>query len=141
MTSCWIGVASRDHVRDAVGAGICQLGHGKEAPVRRLERGDILVYYSPRERMQAGAPVQAFTAAGRILDEAPYQADAGHGFKPWRRKIEFFPVTEAPIEPLLTALSFTRGQDRWGMVFRRNAFEITPEDYRHIAHALGIDQR
>ena len=30
---------------------------------------------------------------------------------------------------------------RWGLIFRRNAFEITHADYRHIAHAMGIDGR
>jgi hypothetical protein len=53
-TKYWIGIASHDHVQAAVNGGFCQLGHGKEAPVLRLRRGDLIVFYSPRERMGEG---------------------------------------------------------------------------------------
>jgi hypothetical protein len=33
----WIGAASRDHVMKGKAAGFCQLGHGKAAPVKRLQ--------------------------------------------------------------------------------------------------------
>jgi hypothetical protein len=82
MTAYWIGVASREHVLGGVRDGICQLGHGKEAPVRCLKRDDVIIYYSPRERPGNGEPIQAFTAAGQILDDAPYQVDAGNGSNP-----------------------------------------------------------
>jgi hypothetical protein len=49
--SHWVGVASHDHVLGAVQGGFCQLGHGKEALVRRLKAGDLIVFYSPRELM------------------------------------------------------------------------------------------
>ncbi|MET3109384.1 hypothetical protein AAKU58_004236 [Oxalobacteraceae bacterium GrIS 1.18] len=139
MSSCWIGVACREHVASGVRQGICQLGHGKEAPVRRLKRGDLIVYYSPRERLGDGAPVQAFTAAGRILDETPYQVYTGNGFHMYRRNTEFFPTRETPIHPILQKLSFTRGRENWGMCFRHGVFKITSEDYQLIAHAMGIE--
>ena len=65
-TKYWIGIASRDHVRMGTAGGFCQLGHGKAAPVRRLGSGDRIIYYSPRERMRDGAPIQAFTAIGKV---------------------------------------------------------------------------
>ena len=75
MARFWVGVASRQHVLAAVRGAFCQLNHGKEAPVRRLQMGDSIVFYSPRERMEGGKSLQAFTSAGRILDEVPYQVD------------------------------------------------------------------
>jgi hypothetical protein len=136
----WIGVASRDHVRAGVAGGFCQHCHGKASAVARLRPGDRIVYYSPRERMRDGAPVQAFTAIGEIRAGAPRQADMGDGFLPWRRDVHFFAATEAPVRPLLAALSFTRGRRNWGYVFRRGIFPIAAEDYRLIAQAMGADR-
>jgi hypothetical protein len=134
----WIGVASRDHVMKGKSGGFCQLGHGKAAPVKRLQPGDHIVYYSPRTALEGGEPVQAFTAIGEILPGEPYVGDMGGGFKPTRRDVRWFKAGEAPIRPLLEALSFTRGQRSWGYAFRRGAFEMTAEDYALIAAAMGV---
>src|ERR1700675_825521 len=90
MARFWVGVASREHVLASVRGAFCQLNHGKEAPVRRLQMGDSIVFYSPRERMQGGKSLQAFTAAGRILDDVPYQVEQSKDFRPFRRKTEYF---------------------------------------------------
>lgn len=73
MTTNWVGVASREHVAAAVEDGFCQLNHGKEALLKRIRPGDRIVYYPPRERMRAGAVVQAFVALGTILPREPYR--------------------------------------------------------------------
>ena len=141
MTTFWIGVASRDHVMRGVKGGFCQLSHGKSSPVKRLNPGDRIVYYSPREQMGDGAPVQAFTAIGVVLDGEAYEADMGGGFKPIRRDVRFFKAKDAPIKPLLGELSFTRGRASWGYAFRRGSFRIEPEDYRAIAKAMGAKDK
>jgi hypothetical protein len=120
----WIGIASHDHVQAAVSGGFCQLGHGKEAPVLRLRRGDLIVFYSSRERMGEGPALQSFTAIGRILDDAPVETTQSEGFRPFRRKVQYFKSQQAPIRPLLDELSFTRGRTNWGMAFRRASFII-----------------
>ena len=66
MPRYWIGVVSLAHVLRGVEEGIAQLGHGKEAPLRRLAHGDWLVYYSPRVAHPDGEPLQVFTAVGEI---------------------------------------------------------------------------
>lgn len=134
----WIGVASRDHVRTGVAGGFCQLCHGKQGPIRRLAPGDRIIYYSPRAKMRAGEPVQAFTAIGEVLDRAPYPFDMGNGFVPTRRDVNFFAAREASIRPLLESLSFTRGRRSWGYAFRRGAVEIGADDYALIAEAMGV---
>ena|SRR5271170_3287506 len=138
MTTFWIGVASREHVRAGVEGGFCQLSHGKSAPLERIKPGDRIVYYSPRERMRAGATVQAFTAIGEILDGEVRRGVMPGGFTPCRRDVRFFTATEAPISPLLEILSFTRGRSSWGFAFRRGSFKIERDDYRMIARAMGL---
>ncbi|MGE0743711.1 MAG: EVE domain-containing protein [Rhodospirillales bacterium] len=137
----WIGVASREHVRAGIAGGFCQLCHGRAAPLRRLEAGDRLIYYSPRTAMRGGEPVQAFTAIGEVVAGAPYPFDMGGGFVPFRRDIRFLPAFDAPIAPLLETLSFTRGRRSWGYAFRRGVFEATAADHAAIAAAMGVADR
>jgi hypothetical protein len=134
----WVGVVSREHVLAAVRGAFCQLNHGKEAPVRRLQMGDSIVFYSPRERMEGGESLQAFTAAGRILDKVPYQVEQSENFRPFRRKTEYFKSKDASIHPLLEELSFTKGRSNWGAAFRMGVFQIKREDYMKIVTAMGI---
>jgi hypothetical protein len=141
MTKYWIGVASRDHVRAAMAGGFCQLCHGKEVSLRRLKAGDRIIYYSPRERMRDGAPTKAFTAIGEISAGEPEPHDMGHGFVPYRRNVRFYTASDAPIEPLLPLLSFTRDRSQWGIVFRRGIFAIDRKDYDIIADAMDATQK
>jgi hypothetical protein len=138
MARFWVGIASREHVLAAVRGGFCQLNHGKEAPVRRLQTGDRIVFYSPRERTEGGESLQAFTAAGRIVDEVPYQVEQSKDFRPFRRKTEYLKGKDAPIHPLLEELSFTKGRINWGAAFRTGIFQIKREDYMKIAMTMGI---
>ncbi|MGA8430448.1 MAG: SDR family NAD(P)-dependent oxidoreductase [Candidatus Sulfotelmatobacter sp.] len=78
--------------------------------VRRLKAGDLIVFYSPRELMGSGPVLQAFTAAGRILHELPYEAEQSSGFRPYRRRTKFFKSRQAPVRPLLQELTFTQGR-------------------------------
>ena len=106
--------------------------------MRRLRAGDLIVYYSPRESMGSGAVLQAFTAAGRILDEVPYLAKQSECFHPYRRKVKIFLSRQVPIRPLLPKLTFTQGDENWGLAFRRAAFQITEGDCKRIAEAMTI---
>lgn len=138
MTRYWVGVASKDHVSKGVEVQFCQLSHGKVAPLHRISPGDRIVYYSPKERLRAGAPIQAFTAIGIIKGGEPYKFDMGGGFVPYRRDVNFFEAVDAPIRPLLEKLSFTKGRPSWGSAFRFGIFEISKEDYSLIAQAMGV---
>jgi EVE domain len=132
----WIGVASRDHVRKGVEGGFCQLCHGNRSPLKRLNSGDWIVYYSPRSSMNGGDPVQAFTAIGQILAGEPYAFDMGNGFVPDRRDVQFIAAQEAPIWPLLETLSFIKNKQSWGYVFRFGLIEIPEPDFRQITIAM-----
>ena len=137
-TKYWIGVASRDHVLGGVAGGFCQLNHGKAGPISRLKPGDWIVYYSPRETMGSGEPVQAFTAIGKIRPGEPYVGEMGGGMRATRRDVDFLKAREAAIRPLLETLSFTKGRAGWGFAFRRGSFAITEADFNAIADAMGV---
>ena len=138
MTRYWIGVASKDHVMRGVEGGFCQLCHGKAQPLKATQAGDGIAYYSPRTGMRSGETIQAFTAIGRIEAGEAYPFDMGGGFVPHRKNVTFLAAHDAPIQPLLERLSFTKGKKSWGYAFRRGVIEITAEDYALIAEAMGV---
>lgn len=137
-TRYWINTVSRDHVRIGAAGGFTQAGHGKNSGLKRLGRGDYLVFYSPRTSFDGGEPLQCFTALGRVTDDEPYQVEMSPKFHPWRRKVEFSSAREAPIQPLLEKLEFIPDKKRWGYPFRRGLFEIERLDFVRIAEAMGI---
>jgi hypothetical protein len=140
--SHWVAVASADHVARGLEWGIMQVGHGKGAPLRRLKAGDRVACYSPYQRFGEKQACQAFTAVGVVRDERVYQADMGGGFMPFRRDVAWLPAQQAPIRPLLQALSFTRGNSHWGYAFRFGLLKVSAEDMALIAqamHAIGPD--
>jgi hypothetical protein len=137
-TRYWIGVASREHVLRGVAGGFCQLNHGKAGPIKRLKPGDWIVYYSPRETMGSGEPVQAFTAIGQIRPGEPYAGEMGGGMQAMRRDVDFLKAREAPIRPLIETLSFTKDRASWGYAFRRGSFAVSEADFRAIAEAMGV---
>src|SRR3546814_2389529 len=71
----WIVVASADHIRTAVDGHFVQAGHGRRAPVETFHHGDWVACYAPRERMSAGATVQAFKAVGAVVGDQVLAVD------------------------------------------------------------------
>ena len=138
ISSCWINTVSRAHVRAGVEGGFTQADHGKATRLRRLTKGDRIVFYSPRTELRGGDPLQSFTAIGEIADNEPYQVEMTPDFHPWRRRVSFWESTEAPIRMVLEHLSFVPDPKRWGMVFRRGLFTVPCEDFDRIAAAMGV---
>lgn len=133
----WIAVASADHVQRGRADGFMQVCHGKAAPLRRLQAGDRVVYYSPSQVFGSKTKLQAFTAIGRVQSCAPYQVDMGGGFHPFRRDVLWAPSQQAAILPLLHKLAFSAGVKNWGYQFRFGLFAISEHDMRLIATAMG----
>lgn len=104
--------------------------------MKRLKKKDVIAFYSPRTEYRGGAPLQAFTAIGRIVDEEPYQVEMRPDFHPWRRRVEFFESQEASIRPLIEELDFIQNKHQWGYPFRRGLFEVEWMDFERIAEAM-----
>lgn len=132
----WIGVASHEHVVNGQKLGICQFCHGKQAPAKRLKKGDFIIYYSPRTLMHGGETCQSFTALGRVVDEAPYQVAISADFQPFRRNVSYFDTRSVPIRDILSQLVFIRKKESWGVVFRYGFFSIDAGSFDVIARAM-----
>jgi hypothetical protein len=127
---------SRDHVSRGVAGGFTQANHGKPDPLRRLARGDLIAFYSPKTDYPEGDPLQAFTALGRVLDDEPYQVEVSPDFQPYRRNVEFLDCAETPIRPLIDDLDFIEDKKRWGFRFRFGLFRIDEHDFDIIRAAM-----
>ncbi|MGO4907501.1 EVE domain-containing protein [Pseudorhodobacter sp. W20_MBD10_FR17] len=134
--SFWIGVASADHVATGRAQGFMQVCHGKGGPLRRINGGDGVIYYSPAQTMGGKDGLQSFTALGTTEQRPPYQHDMGNGFIPFRRDVNWQPTQIAPIRPLLDHLTLTKGNRNWSYVFRFGLVQITPLDFATIRAAM-----
>jgi predicted RNA-binding protein len=132
----WIVVASRDHAAHGVENSIIQANHGKRAALDRMKPGDEIAIYSPKEAFGKPGRLQAFTALGKVADGDVWQADMGGGFKPFRRKVEYAPVKDAPLQPLLERLKFIRNKKSYGAVFRFGIIKVPEDDFLVIKTAL-----
>jgi len=104
-----------------------------------MNRGDWLVYYSPRTEMKQGCPLQSFTAIGQVIDDAVYEYMMSESFVPFRRNIRYIPCRKVAIAELLQNLNLTRGKRNWGYPFRLGHFEIRSDDFVAIARVMLED--
>lgn len=132
----WINAVSLDHVQIGVAGGFVQSDHGAPTRLRWLHEGDWIAMYSPRVGRRAGAPVQAFTALGQVVDAEPYQVRLTVDVEPWRRRVVWQPVTPADVRPLLPHLGFVIDKVQWGYPFRRGLFRIDAADFEVIAGSM-----
>ncbi|MBP7689186.1 MAG: EVE domain-containing protein [Thermoflexales bacterium] len=137
---CWIIVACKNHVANGVRSGIAQANHGKAAPLRRMQVGDGVIYYSSKIDLDRDEKCQEFTAIGQVTGESVYQFDMGGGFVPFRRDVTYFNCVPTPIQPLIPELSFIREKKSWGYVFRFGFFEIPQSDFDLIARHLHAEE-
>ena len=132
----WINTISRDHVQRGVAGGFTQANHGKPQMLKRLQKGDWMVFYSPKTAYEGGEPLQAFTAIGQVADDELYQVEMAPGFVPWRRNLIFHVAQETPIKPLIMELNFIADKTHWGYMFRFGMFEIPETDFELIRTAM-----
>jgi hypothetical protein len=90
----FIVVVSKDHLARGVEGGFMQANHGKEAPLKKLSRGDWVVFYSPKKAYGGKESLQAFTAIGQVRNEKIYQQKMSEDFIPFRRDVDFYKCEE-----------------------------------------------
>ncbi len=137
---CWVIVASKNHVMRGVQAGIAQANHGKAAPLKRMNVGDGVLYYSPKLEFEGNEKLQAFTAIGHVVGEDVYQFDMGGGFVPFRRDVKYINCVDVPIQPLIPHLTFIENKSSWGYLFRFGFFEIPKADFDLIASQMTTEK-
>ena len=134
----WLGVVSRGHVERGVAGGFAQLCHGKRAPLARMQVGDSAGLLLAADRDGGGAPLQTFTALGRVTGASVYEHAMSADFVPHRRDVAYLPCRPAPIAPLVDKLSFVKDPKRWGYPLRRGVLPLTAEDFALIARAMQV---
>lgn len=113
-----------------------QVCHGKLAPLRRIQPGDGVVYYSPTVEYGCREKLRCFTAIGVVSDGSPYQQEMAGGFCPYRRDVQWLQAAEASITPLLNVLELTAGKRNWGYQLRLGLCAISASDWQLIAAAM-----
>ncbi|QII72322.1 EVE domain-containing protein [Apibacter sp. B2966] len=140
MRKYWCGVASKEHVQIGYNEGFCQLCHGKNYPLERMNVGDWIIYYSPVYKYKSDEKFQKFTAIGEIVGKNVYSFEMFPGFTPYRRDVKYYSCSNVSIHDLLNDLDFTKGILKWGYKFRYGHFELSEHDFKLISYnMLGIN--
>ncbi len=140
MGGRWIGVAAARHVRRGVEDGFAMFAHGRHGAAERVQPGDRVAYYSPREGIRDGAEVRAFTAIGTVADAPVGEREMLPGVTGAYRRVEWDGhARPADIYPLLDRFSFVKDRAHWGMYFRTSLFGVSAQDFALIADAMGVD--
>jgi predicted RNA-binding protein len=132
----WIASISKKHTELGVSGGFIQVCHGKQAPLKRMKKGDYILVYSSKITMEGNEKYQMFTAIGEVIDEEVYQFQMSEDFKPFRRNINFFKSEDVAINPLICELAFISDKKHWGYPFRFGFFEINKNDFNLIASKM-----
>jgi hypothetical protein len=139
----WIAVASAEHARrgrDHAPTGFMQVGHGKQAPLKRVSAGDRVAYYAPSEVFGGSDKLRSFVAFGVVQPGDPYQVTMTPDFVPWRRDVRYVAAQEASILPLIEKFEFVDDPKHWGYKFRFGLFDISDHDIRLIASAMNASK-
>lgn len=135
-TKYWVIVASKDHVKRGLSGGFAQACHGKSAPLKRMRKGDFVVYYSGKQTMGSLDKCQEFTAIGQVINENTYAFQQTADFCPSRRDIAFFEHRDISILPLISELDFIPNKRSWGYPFRFGFLEINQHDFDLISNQM-----
>lgn len=111
----WIIVASKDHVKRGIVAGIAQACHGKSSPLKRMKKGDFIICYSGKQIMGNPDKCQEFTGLGKVTDDETYEFQVSKDFCPSRRSIEFSTCEDVSILPLIEKLDFIPNKKKMGL--------------------------
>lgn len=128
----WVVVTSRDHALDGAEAGVVQVNHGKQHPLKRMSAGDKILYYASKKIYYQKELSQCFVALAILADDTIFQYVVSEDFKPYRRKADYKEVKEAGIRPLINKLEFIKNKEKWGYIFRTGFFEINKHDFELI---------
>lgn len=113
-----------------------QVCHGKAAPLRRVEPGDGVVYYSPTITFGSKVPYRAFTAVGLGEAGEPYRFVVQDGFQPWRRNVRWHPAGDVPAASVVGKLGFAAGRRSWAYGLRFGLMLIPPADFGVLFTAM-----
>ncbi|RVU02638.1 EVE domain-containing protein [Mucilaginibacter limnophilus] len=134
-TRYWVIAVSKNYLQNGIKGGYMQANDGKDAILEKLEKGDWLIFFSPKEVNGSNTALQAFTGIGQVEDDDIYQSEPGNK-RPYRRKVTFYKCEDVPAESIVDRLSFVQDKKGWEKVFRFGFFEIPEVDFETIKRAM-----
>lgn len=137
----WVTVASKDHALRGINGGFIQACHGKAAPLKRMKRGDYVIFYCPKLAMESTIKYQKFLGVGKVICDKVYQFQMSDSFIPYRMDIDFvLPACEVAILPLIPQLEFIQDKVHWGYPFKFGHFQVSVSDFELIVkHMSKLD--
>ncbi len=135
-TKYWIIVASKEHVKSGVHGGFAQACHGKATPLKKMKKGDYVIYYSSKTYFNKNEKCQEFTAIGKVKNDIVYAFQMSPEFCPFRIDIEFFKAKDISILPLINDLDFIQNKQKWGYPFRWGTLQINEHDFKLISNLM-----
>ncbi len=139
-TKYWVIVASKDHVKEGIKGGFAQACHGKSAPLKKMRKGDYVIYYSSKLSFGKNEKCQQFTAIGIVENDTIYSVEMYPGFTPFRIDISFLDSKDISILPLINDLEFIKNKQRWGYPFRYGMLEINQHDFELISSEMIVNR-
>jgi predicted RNA-binding protein len=132
----WIATISKEHAQRAINGGFIQVCHGKEGPLKRMQKEDYILIYSSKITMEGNEKCQCFTALAKVIGDEVYAFQMTENFVPFRRNIQFMKANEVSILPLIENLEFIPNKKSWGYPFRYGFFEINENDFNFITSKM-----
>ncbi|RKR11819.1 EVE domain-containing protein [Flavobacterium sp. 90] len=132
----WVATISKEHSQRAINGGFIQVCHGKEGPLKRMQKEDFILIYSSKITMEGNEKCQCFTALGKVVGDEVYSFQMTENFVPFRRNIQFIKADEVSILPLIENLEFIPNKKSWGYPFRYGFFEINENDFNFITSKM-----
>lgn len=132
----WVVTISKEHAQRAINGGFIQVCHGKEGPLKRMQKEDYILIYSSKTTMEGNEKCQCFTALGKVVGDEVYSFQMTENFVPFRRNIQFMKANEVSILPLIENLEFIPNKKSWGYPFRYGFFEINENDFNFITSKM-----
>ncbi|WP_111710284.1 EVE domain-containing protein [Lutibacter citreus] len=136
----WIITASKEHVKNGVLGGFAQACHGKPTPLKKIKKGDYIIFYSSKEYFDKKDKCQEFTAIGKVKSDDIYQYEMTPDFCPFRIDINFLQSNDISILPLINELSFIPNKQKWGYPFRWGTLQINESDFKLISNLMLYEQ-
>ena len=84
-----------------------------------------------------GAPLQAFTAIGRVRAGTVYQVEVDPGFRPFRLDVEYLRRGARAGQATVAGALVHPRKTHWGAAFRFGVVRVPAADFARIAAAMG----
>ena len=131
----WINTVSRDHVERGVRGRFTQANHGKPNMLRKMARGDWIIFYSPKRPIPRVNRFRRSPRSVRSPMTSPIRRrDAGLLAMASQRRLPGMCGGANPASTRPTRLHEDKA--RWGYKFRFGVFTIDDHDFDVIRSAM-----